>query len=169
MVKNIKEYMKKYNKKYKRVKTADIKEYMKKYKSTDAFRRRRKENLKYYICECGGRYDSEHKNSHIKSKKHQRYNNKVLLEIIDELENMDMFYCEYTEKILDDLDKVDEGSFFDTDDSLDELNAMHHDEFSLDEFSLDEEPLEFDISATPHEDFEVLSDFDDIEDLDDIF
>lgn len=150
MVKNKKEYMKKYNKKYKTIKTKNIKEYMKKYKSTDAFKRRRRENLKYYICECGGRYDSEHKNSHIKSKKHQKYNNKVLLEIIDELLEMKTFiFCEYTEKILDDLDKVEEGCFFDTDD----------------EFILDEEPLELE----DNEDFDINEDFDvsDFEDLED--
>lgn len=129
-------------------KTNDVKEYMKHYKSKEAYKRRRKENLKYYTCECGGKYDSEHINRHMESKRHQKYNNKVLLEIVDELLNMDMFICEFTEKILDDLDKIEEGSFFDTDD----------------DFLLDEEPLEFDF----FDDFEVMSDFEDIDDYNDI-
>lgn len=122
-------------------KTEDIKEYMKHYKSKDLFKRRRKENLKYYKCECGGKYDSEHVKRHMQSKRHQKYNNKVLLEIVDELWEMDMFISQCSEKILDDLDKVDEGCFF------------------------DEEPLEIDIN----DDFEVTSDFEDIDDYNDIF
>lgn len=92
-------------------KTEDIKEYMKRYKSTDAYKRRRREKLVYYKCECGGKYTSEHVSRHMESKRHQKYNNKVLLEIVDELFDIDMFICEFTKKILDDLEKIEEGSF----------------------------------------------------------
>lgn len=149
IIKDKREYMKKYNKRYKRIKTKDIKQYMKNYKSTDAFKRRRRENLKYYKCECGGKYDSEHKKSHVRSKKHQKYNNKILLEIIEELYNMDMFICEFTEKILNDLDKNEEGSFFDSDD----------------DFLLNDEPLEDFKDIDDIDDFDI-SDFEDLEDYD---
>lgn len=70
-------------------KTKDIKKYMKQYKKTEQFKIRRKQLLRYYKCECGGRYTSEHITKHMNSKKHLKYNNKLLLEIIEEMRNME--------------------------------------------------------------------------------
>jgi hypothetical protein len=47
--------------------------YNKEYKKSDRYKKRRKQLLTKYRCDCGGKYDSEHKNWHMKSKRHQRY------------------------------------------------------------------------------------------------
>jgi hypothetical protein len=108
------------------------------YKKTPQFKINRQAHLKRWICECGGRVDSDHVNRHLDSKKHQRF-----------LMNMDMvdfipppfesvcfsdFECDAPFSVTDSddvdmsfLDDLDMTAFSDDDDDV-ELN---HDSNSI--------------------------------------
>jgi hypothetical protein len=59
--------------------TENMKQYMKEYKSTNKFKKRRRELQKTQICECGGKYTKEHKNFHETSRKHNKYLSEKLM------------------------------------------------------------------------------------------
>jgi hypothetical protein len=96
--------------------TKDIKKYRKDYKARPHVIKRRKQRLIKYECICGGKFDSEHKNWHLKSKRHQRYEAmKAELEdfevpLFETIENIEKVF----EEPLDDI-----GSDFDIDFGID--------------------------------------------------
>lgn len=68
--------------------TENRKQYMKEYKSTNDFKKRRKEKQQIkQFCECGGKYTKEHQISHSRSKKHNKYLSEKLM--FEPLEDFD--------------------------------------------------------------------------------
>lgn len=85
-----------------RVKTADIKEYRKVYKMKNENKQRRKQLIQKHMCQCGGKYDDDHKTRHEQSRKHLRYLGEQLMQdpIIEDFEHpsfetVDMTYFEF--------------------------------------------------------------------------
>lgn len=91
----------------------DMKAYRKEYKSKPQHIKRRKELIKKNLCECGGKYDSEHYTAHTKTRKHNKYLSVVLMNepLID-------FECPHFETV-----DITYFQIFDFENATDELDG----------------------------------------------